>query len=181
MSPPSELGPAGTLIGPIRGISPNLASSVFVAKTAVVVGQVTVGAESSIWYGSVLRGDEEEIVVGKLTNIQDGVIVHTTHGQGRTVIGDGVTVGHRAMLHGCQVGDGAMIGIAAVVLDGAVVEPGAMVAAGAVVTPGTRVAGGELWAGCPARRIRELKPGEIKFLADNPAHYRSQALAHGSL
>jgi len=169
------------LIAPLDGIAPGLHASSFVAPGAVVIGRVSIGAESSIWYGAVLRGDEEEIRIGDRSNIQDGVVVHTTCGQGATIIGSDVTVGHRAVLHGCRIGDGAMIGIGAIVLDGAVVEPGAIVAAGAVVAPGKVVGSGMLWAGCPAREMRAIKPAELAFLRDNPAHYAGQALRHRTL
>lgn len=166
------------LVSALEGHNPQLHPTVFVAPLAVVIGNVSIGAESSVWYGAVLRGDEEEIIVGERTNIQDGTIVHTTVGQGATIIGSRVTVGHRAVLHGCRIGDDALIGIGAVVLDGATVEPGAMVAAGAVVSPGKIVSAGTLWAGCPARYVRELKPAEAEFIRTNPAHYLSQAARH---
>lgn len=169
------------LIAPLDGVAPLLHASSFVAPGAVVIGHVSIGAESSIWYGAVLRGDEEEIRIGDRSNIQDGVVVHTTCGQGATIIGSDVTIGHRAVLHGCRIGDGAMIGIGAIVLDGAVVEPGAIVAAGAVVAPSKVVGSGMLWAGCPARATRPIKPAEIAFLQENPAHYAGQATRHRRL
>lgn len=169
------------LVAPLDGIAPRIDTSAFVAPGAVVIGLVSIGAASSIWYGAVLRGDEEAIVIGDRTNIQDGVVVHTTTGQGAVHIGSDVTVGHRAVLHGCRVGDGAMIGIGAIVLDGAVVEPGALVAAGALVPPGKTVTGGMLWAGCPARPMRPLKPEERIFVHSNPAHYAGQAARHARL
>lgn len=169
------------LITPLDGIAPRLHASSFVAPGAVVVGLVWIGAESSVWYGAVLRGDEEEIRVGDRSNIQDGAVIHTTCGQGAAIIGSDVTVGHRAVLHGCRIGDGAMVGIGAIVLDGAVVEPGAIVAAGAVVAPGKLVGTGTLWAGCPAREMRAIKPAEFAFLRDNPAHYAEQAIRHRKL
>lgn len=169
------------LVSALEAHDPAIAGSAFVAAGAVVIGRVTLGAESSVWYGAVLRGDEEEIVVGARSNIQDGAILHTTLGQGPTVVGDDVTIGHRAVLHGCRIGDGAMIGIGAIVLDSAVVEPGAVVGAGAVVSPGKTVTQGTLWTGCPARFARPLKPGEEAFLRDNPGHYAAQARRHREL
>lgn len=169
------------LIAPLDGIAPKLHGSSFVAPGAVVIGRVSIGVESSIWYGAVLRGDEEEIRIGDRSNIQDGAVIHTTCGQGPAIIGSDVTVGHRAVLHGCRIGDGAMIGIGAIVLDGAVIEPGAIVAAGAVVAPGKVVASGALWAGCPAREMRAIKPAELAFLRGNPAHYAGQAACHRAL
>ncbi len=169
------------LVSPLDEVTPRISRSAFVAPGAVVIGAVTIGEDSSVWYGAVMRGDEEEIIIGARTNIQDGCILHTTLGQGATIIGSDVTIGHRAVLHGCRIGDGAMVGIGAVVLDGAVVEPGAIVAAGAVVSPGKVVGTGTLWAGCPARMARTLKPGELDFLRDNPGHYASQARRHRPL
>lgn len=172
---------AGSMIASLAQQAPRIADTAFVAAGAVVIGDVTVGAGASIWYGCVLRGDEEAIEIGAMTNIQDGSIIHTTNGDGPTVIGAGVTIGHRAVLHGCRVHDGAMIGIGAVILDGAVVERGAIVAAGAVVTPRTIVGAGQLWSGCPARPLRATKPGEQAFIASNPEHYRAQAARHADL
>ena len=169
------------LIAPLDGIAPRLHASSFVAPGAVVIGHVTIGAASSIWYGAVLRGDEEEIWIGDRSNIQDGVVIHSTRGQGPAIIGSDVTIGHRAVLHGCRIGDGAMIGIGAIVLDGAVVEPGAIVAAGAVLAPGKVVGSGSLWAGCPARMMRPIKPDELAFLRGNPTHYAAQAVRHSGL
>lgn len=172
---------AGSMIATLDQLSPQIADTAFVAPGAVVIGDVTVGDGASIWYGCVLRGDEEAIEIGAMTNIQDGSIIHSTNGDGPTLIGAGVTIGHRAVLHGCRVHDGAMIGIGAIVLDGAVVERGAIVAAGAVVTPRTIVAAGQLWSGCPARPLRATKPSEQAFVASNPEHYRSQAARHTGL
>lgn len=169
------------LIAPLDGIAPELHASGFVAPGAVVIGRVSIGAESSVWYGAVLRGDEEEIRIGERSNIQDGAVIPTTRGQGPAIIGSDVTIGHRAVLHGCRIGDGAMVGIGAIVLDGALVEPGAIVAAGAVVAPGKVVGSGMLWAGCPAREMRAIKSGEFAFLRGNPAHYAAQAVHHRTL
>ncbi|MFE3836099.1 gamma carbonic anhydrase family protein [Pseudogemmobacter sonorensis] len=169
------------LTAPLDGVAPQIAASAFVAPGAVVIGAVTIGEGCSIWYGAVLRGDEEEIRIGARSNIQDGCIVHTTLGQGPTVVGSDVTIGHRAVLHGCRIGDGAMVGIGAIVLDGAVVEPGAMVGAGAVVSPGKVVTAGTLWTGCPARMARELRPTDLEFLRRNPGHYVAQAHRHRPL
>src|SRR5690606_27614238 len=123
-------------------------------------GDVTVGAETGIWFGCVLRGDVDRIRIGARTNIQDGTVVHVSHRDGPTVIGDEVTVGHLALLHACTLEDRSFVGMKACVMDGAVVESGAMVAAGALVTPGKRVPSGQLWAGSPARPMRDLTEAE---------------------
>ncbi|MFZ4381330.1 MAG: gamma carbonic anhydrase family protein [Sandarakinorhabdus sp.] len=148
-------------IHPFGSLSPQLADDVFVAAGAKIIGRVTIGAGSSVWFNCVLRGDVGAITVGARTNIQDGSIVHVTGGRFDTVIGDDVLIGHGCIIHGCTLMDHAFIGMGAVVLDGAVVEPDAMLAAGALLTPGKRVATGELWAGRPAKLLRMLSAAEI--------------------
>ena len=146
---------------PYQDRLPRLGERVFVAPGAVVAGDVELGDDVSVWFGSVLRGDVHWIRVGAGTNIQDGAIVHVTHQRHPTTIGEGVVVGHQAVLHGCTVEDGALVGIGARVLDGAVVEAGAQVGAGAVVTPGHRVPAGHLALGVPARPVRPLDDDEV--------------------
>lgn len=131
------------------------------APGATVIGDVEIGAGSSVWFGSVVRGDFHWIRVGTGTNLQDHCVVHVTRERFPTQVGDEVTVGHRATVHGCRVGDGALVGIGAVVLDGAVIGEEALVGAGALVTPGTRVAPRTLVMGVPARPVRELSAGEV--------------------
>jgi carbonic anhydrase/acetyltransferase-like protein (isoleucine patch superfamily) len=170
------------LILPHRGVSPKIAEDVFIAETAVVIGDVEIGAGSSIWYGCVLRGDVNRIRVGRNTNLQDGTIVHCngdrdgdyreTGGGEPTHIGDGVVVGHMVLIHGCTVGDGAFLGMRSVILDRAVVEPRAMVAAGAVVTPGKTVPSGQIWAGMPARYWRDMSEAEVAEAVWIADHYR---------
>ena len=136
-----------------------------------MVGDVEIGADSSLWYGSVLRGDVHGIRVGARSNLQDGCVLHVTRDRFACVLGDEVTVGHRAVVHGCRVGDGALIGIGAIVLDGAEVGAGALIGAGSVVTPGTAIP--ERWValGIPARPVRELTPAELE-------EQRARALAY---
>jgi len=164
------------LIRPHHGVTPTIAASAFVAETAVVIGDVTIGEQASIWYGCVLRGDGNFIRVGARTNIQDGTIVHVNHEREgaagtRTIIGADVTIGHMALIHACTLEDGCFIGMQACVMDGAVVESGAMVAAGALVTPGKRVKRGELWGGSPARLMRKLTESELKYFSYTVEHY----------
>ncbi len=154
-----------------QGIHPSVHPTAFVASNAVLVGKVTVGAQSSLWFGSILRGDEHSISIGARTNIQDGTVIHVTEAGHGTVIGDDVTIGHRALLHDCRIESGAFIGMGACVMDGVVVETGAMVAAGALVTPGKRVPRGELWVGSPARCMRSLTPEEMRFFQVSADHY----------
>lgn len=159
-----------------------LAPDVFVAPGATVVGDVVVGAGSSLWYQVVVRGDVNQIRIGASVNLQDGTVVHVSRKEGgRTVIGDDVTVGHLALIHACTIEPGAFIGMRATVMDAAVVEEGAMVAAGALVTPGKRVARGQLWAGAPARPMRALSSDEIAENRATAAHYRRLAAEHAAL
>lgn len=140
---------------PYNGVSPTIDDSAYIAETAVLTGDVTVGADSSIWYGCVLRGDVNSIRIGSGVNIQDGAIVHTARAYA-CVIEDRVSIGHMALIHACTLQEGCFVGMKACIMDGAVVEKGAFVAAGALVTPGKRVSAGELWAGQPARPVRKV-------------------------
>jgi len=170
---------------PYRGLWPKIHPDAFVAETAAVIGDVEIGPGSSIWYGCVLRGDVNKIRVGAGTNLQDGTIVHGNHdrngdyretgGGMATIIGDGVIVGHRALIHACTVEDGAFIGMGATVMDKARLESRSMVAAGALVTPGKTVASGQLWGGSPARFMRELKETELADFVYQAGHYEKLA------
>jgi len=144
---------------------PAVGERVFVAPSAYVVGDVTLGDDVSIWFGAVVRGDVNRVRIGARSNVQDGGVVHVSHQTHPTAIGDGVVVGHQAVVHGCTLEDGCLVGIGARVLDGAVVGRGAQVAAGAVVTPGARVPAGHLALGIPARVVRELSDGERDNIA----------------
>ena len=155
----------GTIL-PYQGKTPDIADDAFVAHGAVIIGDVTIGAQSSVWFNCVLRGDLNFIRVGARTNIQDGTVVHIDSREFSTTIGDDVTIGHMALIHACTLEDGSFVGMQATVMDGAVVEAGAMVAAGALLTPGKRVPSGELWGGSPARRMRALTDEDRKLFAD---------------
>lgn len=154
-----------------RGITPRLDDSVFRVGSAEIIGDVEIGADSSLWFNVVVRGDVNYIRIGARTNVQDGTVVHVTHKQHPTLIGDDVTIGHNVTLHGCRIGDRCLIGMGAVVMDGAVVEDDAMIAAGALVTPGTQVPSGTLYAGAPAVYKRHLKESEIRFLSESARNY----------
>lgn len=159
------------LIAAYRDSFPTIDPSAYISATAVVIGDVVIGPDTGIWFGSILRGDVNEIRIGARTNIQDGTIIHVARAGQGTYVGDDVTVGHMAVLHACTVESGAFIGMKACVMDGAVVEGGAMVAAGALVTPGKRVPAGQLWAGSPARHLRDLTPEEVANIPRSAAHY----------
>ncbi len=156
---------------PFKGRMPKLGDNVFIAPTASVIGDVEIGANSSIWFGVTVRGDVHEVRIGANTNIQDGSVVHVTGAKFGTYIGSNVTIGHNAIIHACTLEDGAFVGMGAIILDGAVVEGGSMVAAGAVVTPGKRVKRGEMWAGSPAKLMRAISEEEIAAFAWSAPHY----------
>ena len=153
------------------GKAPRLAASVFLAEGSAVTGDVEIGEDSSLWFGTVVRGDVNTVRIGARTNLQDLTVVHVTAGKHPTVVGDDVTVGHRAVLHGCTVKDRCLVGIGAIVLDGAVVGPDAMIGAGALVPPGMVVPSGKLVLGAPARVVRDLTPEEIASFRNSAARY----------
>jgi carbonic anhydrase/acetyltransferase-like protein (isoleucine patch superfamily) len=166
-----------------QGIAPTLGARVYVDETALVIGRVTMGDDSSIWPFAVARGDVHEIRIGARTNVQDGSVLHVVHdgpvpGGIPLIIGDDVTIGHKAMLHAVTVGNRCLIGMAGVLLDGTVVEDEVIVAAGAVVPPGKRLASHGLYVGNPARRLRELTSKEIGQLAYSARHYVQMKDAH---
>ena len=166
------------LIIPFDGKTPVVAADAFIAPNATLIGDVAIGAGSSIWYGCILRGDYNIIRVGARTNIQDGCVVHIDSGNFAAVIGDDVTVGHMCLIHACTLENGSFVGNKATVMDGAVVESGAMVAAGALVTPNKRVPAGELWAGSPARKLRDLTPEQRATLTVTAKAYAAFAQEH---
>ena len=163
---------------PFKGVSPRIAPSVFIAPTAAIIGRVEIGENAGIWYACVVRGDVHDIRIGAGTNVQDGTVIHGVEGHYGTFIGANVTIGHAAVIHGCTIEDGVLIGMGATVMEGVVVESGGWVGAGALVTPGKRIGKGELWVGSPARFLRPVKPDEAKHIAWTAGHYRMLAKAH---
>lgn len=159
------------LIVPFNGILPKVDGSAFIAANATLVGDVTIGARCGIWFGAVLRADGPPIRIGDGSNIQDGTVIHIAARGVGTTVGRNVTVGHMALLHACEVQDDAFIGMHSTVLDEAVIETGAMVAAGAVVTPRKVVRQGELWAGNPAVKMRDIEERDIERFRRSAANY----------
>jgi len=156
---------------------PEIHDTAYVDEAAVVIGDVVIGADASIWPMVAVRGDVNSIRIGQRTNVQDGCVLHVTHagpmnpdGYALTV-GNDVTVGHNAVLHACTIEDHCLIGMGAVVLDGAIIRAGAMVGAGSIVSPGKELKGGHLYLGAPARKVRELSEKEQAFLAYSAEHY----------
>ncbi|MDH5190356.1 MAG: gamma carbonic anhydrase family protein [Gammaproteobacteria bacterium] len=160
-----------------ENFTPDIHDSAYIDETALVVGDVVIGADSSIWPMTAVRGDVNSIRIGKRTNIQDGSILHVTHdgefapGGFELTVGDNVTVGHGVILHACTVGNFSLVGMGATVLDGAIIEDFAMVGAGSLVSPGKIIESGYLWLGAPARKVRELTDKEKKWLAYSADHY----------
>lgn len=180
----------GSNIRPWRGIVPTLGQRVYVDPAAAVIGQVTLGDDSSVWPMAVIRGDVNVIQVGARTSVQDGSVLHVTHdgpynpGGYALLIGDDVTIGHRVVLHGCTIGNRCLIGMGAIVMDGAIVGDEVIVAGGALVTPGTRCEPRSLYLGSPARRARALSEKEIGQLPYSAAWYvkiKDEYLERGEL
>lgn len=150
---------------------PNIHESAFVVDSAVIVGDVVLAADTSIWFHAVVRGDVERIRIGARSNIQDNATVHVTTDRWPTIVGEGVTVGHAAVLHGCSIGDHSLIGIGAILLDGVVIGDECLVGAGSVVTPGTHIPPRSLVLGSPAKCVRDLSADEIARLHQSASNY----------
>jgi gamma-carbonic anhydrase len=170
----------------LHGKTPQIHETAFIAPGCRIIGDVTIGAGSSIWYNCVIRAEVNRIVIGTRTNIQDGSIVHCDGPMPGvpdgfpTIIGDDVLVGHQVMLHGCILHDRAFVGLSATVMNGAVIEGDAMLAAGAMLTQGKRVESRQLWAGSPARFVRDLDDAAVMGMRMGVAHYAENAKAHAA-
>jgi carbonic anhydrase/acetyltransferase-like protein (isoleucine patch superfamily) len=162
---------SGPLILPWRGKWPKIAPDAFIAPTATIIGDVEIGSLSSVWFGCILRADVNIMRIGARTNIQDGTIIHVDSGGYATLIGDDVLIGHKAMIHGTTIEDKGFIGMCATTMDGVVIESEAMVGAGALVSPGKRVGRRQLWAGTPARHMRDLTDEQLAGMARGVAAY----------
>lgn len=160
-----------------RGFTPEVSEDCFVAPGAIIIGKAKIGKKCNIWYNAVIRADEEPIVIGDYSNIQDGCVVHVTKGI-PTTIGKGVTVGHNAIVHGATIGDYTLVGMGSTVLDGAKVGKNCLIGANALVTGGTIIPDGSLVIGAPAKVVRALTEEEIKSLYDSADNYVSLAEEH---
>ena len=159
------------MIRAYRGLLPTIDPSAFIAENATVIGDVHIGPRSSIWFGTVLRGDVYHIRIGAETSIQDNTVVHVTHDRYPTQVGSRVTVGHGVILHGCTVGDLVIVGMGAIILDQVEIGERCIVGAGALVTPGTKIPPGHLAVGAPARVKRPLTDEELAWIETSAAHY----------
>lgn len=163
------------IIKTINGKTPEFGENCFVAENATIVGEVSMGNECSIWFNAVIRGDVHYIKMGNRVNVQDGAVIHCTYQRFPTNIGNNVSIGHNALVHGCTLHDNVLIGMGAIVMDGCVVESNSIVAAGAVVTQHTRIESGSIYAGIPAKKIKdisaELQAGEINRISENYVKY----------
>ena len=158
------------IIQSVRGFTPIIGEGTFLAENAVVVGDVTMGKECSVWFSTVLRGDVNTITIGDRVNIQDGSVLHTLYQKSTIEIGNDVSIGHNVVIHGAKIRDYALIGMGAIVMDDAEVGEGALVAAGSVVLSKTKIGAHELWAGCPAKFVKMVEPEKAKEMNVKIAH-----------
>jgi carbonic anhydrase/acetyltransferase-like protein (isoleucine patch superfamily) len=165
------------LIKSVRGIEPKMGNDCYLAENATVVGDVVMGDECSVWFNAVIRGDVNSIVMGNRVNIQDGAVIHCTYQKAATTIGNNVSIGHNALVHGCTIHDNVLIGMGSIVMDNCVVESNSIIAAGAVLLEGTHVESCSVYAGVPAKKVKvlskELFEGEVQRIANNYVMYAS--------
>ena len=163
------------VIQTVNGKSPQLGEDCFIAENATIVGDVSMGDQCSIWFNAVLRGDVHFIKMGDKVNVQDGAVIHCTYQKSPTTIGNNVSIGHNAIVHGCTIQDNVLVGMGAIVMDDCIIEQNTIIAAGAVVTKGTRVPSGTIYAGMPAKKLKDLSvalsKGEIDRIANNYVKY----------
>jgi carbonic anhydrase/acetyltransferase-like protein (isoleucine patch superfamily) len=163
------------IILPVEENTPKWGKDCFIAPNATIVGDVIMGNECSVWFNAVLRGDVNSILIGNKVNIQDGAVIHCTHKRSKTIIGNSVSIGHNAIVHGCTVHDNVLIGMGAIVMDNAIVHSNTIIAAGAIVLENTVCAEGSVYAGVPAKKVKDIEPGkvegEINRIANNYVGY----------
>ncbi len=162
---------------PVRGFSPEFGNNTFIAPNATIVGEVSMGDDCSIWFNAVVRGDVNFIKMGNKVNIQDNAVVHGTFEKNGTTIGNNVSIGHNAIVHGCTIEDHVLIGMGAIVMDNCIIESNSIIAAGAVITQNTFVTSGTIWAGVPAKKVKDIDQsdfaGEIERISNNYIMYSS--------
>jgi carbonic anhydrase/acetyltransferase-like protein (isoleucine patch superfamily) len=165
------------LIKSVRGLKPKMGNDCYLAENATVLGDVVMGDECSVWFNAVVRGDVNSIVMGNRVNVQDGAVIHCTYQKAATTIGNNVSIGHNALVHGCTVHDNVLIGMGSIVMDNCVIESNSIIAAGAVLLEGTHVESGSVYAGVPAKKVKdiskELFEGEVQRIANNYVMYAS--------
>lgn len=165
------------LIKSVKGKLPQIPESCFIAENATIVGDVILGEKCSVWFNAVVRGDVHSIVIGNNVNIQDGAVIHCTYQKASVTIGNNVSIAHNAIVHGCDIQDNVLVGMGAILMDGVVVEKNSIIAAGAVVSKDTIIPSGTVWAGVPAKKIKEideaLLKGEVERIANNYMMYAS--------
>jgi carbonic anhydrase/acetyltransferase-like protein (isoleucine patch superfamily) len=165
------------VIKSVRGKTPSIPDNCFIAENATIVGEVTMGNQCSVWFSAVVRGDVNYIKMGNKVNVQDGAVIHGTYQKSATTIGNNVSIGHNALVHGCTIHDNVLVGMGSIVMDGCVVESNSIIAAGAVLTQNTLVKSGSIYAGVPAKKVKdinhELISGEINRIADAYIKYSS--------
>jgi len=165
------------IIKPVNGKHPQIPEDCFIAENATIVGEVSMGNQCSVWFNAVVRGDVNSIKIGDKVNIQDGAVIHATYKVSPTVIGNNVSIGHNAIVHGCTIHDNVLIGMGSIVMDDCIVESNSIIAAGAVVAKNTHVESGSIYAGIPAKKIKDVSPeltkGEIQRIAENYVMYSS--------
>lgn len=163
------------IIKPVNGKSPQIPEDCYVAENATIVGDVVMGKECSIWFNAVIRGDVHYIKMGDKVNVQDGAVIHATYQKSPTTIGNNVSIGHNAIVHGCTIHNNVLVGMGSIIMDDCVVESNSIIAAGAVVTKNTRIESGSIYAGIPAQKVKdiskELISGEIDRIANNYVKY----------
>jgi len=159
----------GTILS-CRGKYPQWGTECFIAPNATILGDVIMGKECSVWFNAVIRGDVNSIKLGNKVNIQDHAVVHCTYEKTKVEVGDNVSIGHHAIIHGCTIEDNVLVGMGAIVMDNCYIEKNAIIAAGAVVLEGTRVESGTIWAGVPAKKVKEVSPETFKNLNDRIAN-----------
>ncbi|WP_341215264.1 gamma carbonic anhydrase family protein [uncultured Wocania sp.] len=163
------------IIKPVNGKSPQIPNDCYIAENATIVGDVVMGNQCSVWFSAVIRGDVHYIKMGNKVNVQDGAVIHATYQKSPTTIGNNVSIGHNAIVHGCTIHDNVLVGMGSIIMDDCIVESNSIIAAGAVVTQNTRVEAGSIYAGVPAKKVKdiseELISGEIDRIANNYIKY----------